>query len=118
LLQCPGCRRHLSNEPSVDNDSVVIAAAQLDDILASQASAASGLTAIDWDRDRLCVRPAEHRRGDPQDFDASFFDPTTYIGAVNPDGSDPWWAGWTLDFGCGWCAAAGGRVPHGYGRSR
>jgi hypothetical protein len=23
-------------------------------------------------------------------------DATDYIGAVDPDGSDPWWAGWVL----------------------
>jgi hypothetical protein len=40
----PGAGGTLSNEPSVGNDSVVIEAAQLDDILASQAAAASGLT--------------------------------------------------------------------------
>ena len=28
--------------------------------------------------------------------DPDFFDATNYIGAVNPDGSDIWWAGWTL----------------------
>ena len=30
-------------------------------------------------------------------IDASFFDDTTFMGAVNPDGSDPWWAGWTVE---------------------
>ncbi|MFK8043271.1 hypothetical protein, partial [Congregibacter sp.] len=97
----PGAGGMLSNEPSVDNDSIVIAAAALDDILASQAAAASGITAIDWDAIGAAFDLPSTAAGDPQDFDASFFEPTTYMGAVNPDGSDPWWAGWTLDFGAG-----------------
>ena len=28
--------------------------------------------------------------------DPDYLDSTTYMGAVNPDGSDPWWAGWTV----------------------
>ncbi|KGE04243.1 hypothetical protein HRUBRA_01107 [Pseudohaliea rubra DSM 19751] len=91
----------LSNEPSIDNASVVVAAAQLDDILASQASAASGLDPIDWSAIEASFDLPSTANGDPIDFDASFFDATTFMGAVNPDGSDPWWAGWTLDFGAG-----------------
>jgi hypothetical protein len=94
----PGEGGTLSNEPSVGNSSVVIAAAALDGILASQADAASGLDPIDWDAIEGAFDLPSVAGGDPQDFDASFFDPTTYMGAVNPDGSDPWWAGWTLAF--------------------
>ena len=28
--------------------------------------------------------------------DTNYLDATDYIGAVDPDGSDPWWAGWVL----------------------
>jgi len=28
--------------------------------------------------------------------DTDYLDATDYIGAVDPDGSDPWWAGWVL----------------------
>ena len=91
----------LSNESTVGNDTVMIEAAALDDILASQASGASGVTPIDWDAVEGSYDLPSVANGDPQDFDASFFTSTDYMGAVNPDGSDPWWAGWTLDFGAG-----------------
>ncbi|MEM9313477.1 MAG: hypothetical protein AAGA95_02535 [Pseudomonadota bacterium] len=97
----PGAGGTLSNEPSVDNASVVVAAAALDDILASQATAAAGLDPIDWAAIEAGFDTPSVANGDPQDFDSSFFDATTSMGAVNPDGSDPWWAGWTLDFGAG-----------------
>jgi len=87
----------LSNELSVGNSSVVVEAAALDDILSSQAAAASGLTPIDWEAIGGALSLPSISGGDPQDFDASFFDPTDYSGAVNPDGSDPWWAGWTVE---------------------
>jgi len=98
----------LSNEASVGNDSVTIAAAQLDNILASQASAASGLAAIDWSTIAATFDVPSVANGDPIDFDANFFDATTYSGAVNPNGSDPWWAGWTLDFDAGDAPAVAG----------
>lgn len=91
----------LSNEPSVGNDTVMIEAAALDNVLASQASGASGVAPIDWSVVAGAFELPSIANGDPQDFDASFFADTDYIGAVNPDGSDPWWAGWTLDFGAG-----------------
>jgi len=97
----PGAGGTLSNEPSVGNDTVIIEAAQLDDLLASQAVSASGLDPIDWAAIEATFDTPSIADGDPQDFDADFFEPTTYVGAVNPDGSDPWWAGWTLDFGAG-----------------
>ena len=97
----PGLGGTLSNEPAIGNDSITIAAAELDAILASQAPAASGLDPIDWTAVASTFDVPSIADGDPQDFDANFFDATTFIGAVNPDGSDPWWAGWTLDFGAG-----------------
>ena len=71
--------------------------AALDDILSSQAASASGLAPIDWDAIEATYATPNTMSGDPQDFDSSFFDATTFSGAVNPDGSDPWWAGWTVD---------------------
>ncbi|MEM8942967.1 MAG: hypothetical protein AAGC91_12495, partial [Pseudomonadota bacterium] len=97
----PGAGGTLSNEASVGNSSVIVAAAQLDDILASQAPGAMGIPAIDFDAIAANFNVPSTADGDPQDFDPSFFTATTFIGAVNPDGSDPWWAGWTLDFGAG-----------------
>jgi hypothetical protein len=97
----PGAGGTLSNEASVGNSSIVVAAAALDDILASQAADASGLAPIDWSAIEANFDTPRVADGDPQDFDASFFEATTFMGAVNPDGSDPWWAGWTLDFGAG-----------------
>ncbi|MEM6708396.1 MAG: hypothetical protein AAF648_06390 [Pseudomonadota bacterium] len=91
----------LSNEASVGNATVVVEDAALDGFLASQAAAASGLAPIDWAAIEATFDTPSIADGDPQDFDSSFFDATTYSGAVNPDGSDPWWAGWTLDFGAG-----------------
>ena len=63
----------------------------------SGAAAATGLDAIDWDALAGAIALPATASGDPIDFDPSFFDPTTYMGAVNPDGSDDWWAGWTID---------------------
>ncbi|MEM6485797.1 MAG: hypothetical protein AAF662_12545, partial [Pseudomonadota bacterium] len=97
----PGAGGTLSNEASVGNSSVMVAAAQLDDILASQAPGAMGIPAIDFGAIAANFAVPSTADGDPQDFDPSFFTATTFIGAVNPDGSDPWWAGWTLDFGAG-----------------
>jgi len=76
--------------------NVVVEAAALDSIYASQAAAASGLNPIDWIALEGVLALPNTGNGDPQDFDASFFDATTYSGALNPDGSDPWWAGWVI----------------------
>lgn len=86
----------LSNEASVGNASVVVADAALDAILSSQAPEAAGITPIDWTVIESTFAVPNAGSGDPQDFDASFFDATDYMGAVNPDQTDPWWAGWTL----------------------
>jgi len=68
----------------------------LDSLYASQASSASGIDAIDWDAVSGAYAVPSTSGSDPIDFDPSFFDATTYMGAVNPDGSDPWWATWTV----------------------
>ena len=71
-----------------DATTVVEADADLDDILSSQAPEASGLAPLDWD----AINGAY-----PESVaDGDYLDSTDYIGAVNPDGSDPWWAGWTI----------------------
>lgn len=98
----------LSNEAAIGNDTINIQAAQLDNLLASQAASASGLAAIDFAALAGALDLPSVANGDPIDFDASFFDETDYAGAVNPDGSDPWWAGWTLDFGAGDAPAQAG----------
>ena len=71
-----------------DATTVTETDAQLDDILSSQAPAASGLAPLDWS----AINGAY-----PESVaDGDYLDATDYIGAVNPDGSDPWWAGWTI----------------------
>ena len=64
-------------------------AAELDNNFASQASAAVLSNPIDWD--------AVNSAFSESVADASYLDATSYIGAVNPDGSDVWWAGWTVE---------------------
>ena len=86
----------LSNEAAVGNGTIVVEAAALDSLYASQAAGAAGISAIDWTAVGGTLALPNTGTGDPLDFDATFFDATDYMGAVNPDGSDPWWAGWTL----------------------
>ena len=85
----------LSNEASVGNATVVIASPALDATYASQAPEAA-VGSIDWAAVAAAYGVPSIGTGDPIDFDASFFKDETFIGAVNPDGSDPWWAGWTI----------------------
>ena len=79
----------LANVSGLDNGSIAAVPAELDNNFASQASAATLVSAIDWD----AVNSAY-----PESVaDASYLDATDYIGAVNPNGSDVWWAGWTIE---------------------
>ena len=79
----------LANVSGLDNGSIAAVPAELDNNFASQASAATLASAIDWD----AVNSAY-----PESVaDASYLDATDYIGAVNPNGSDVWWAGWTIE---------------------
>ncbi|MDA0630855.1 MAG: hypothetical protein O2981_05725, partial [Proteobacteria bacterium] len=79
----------LANVSGLDNGTISAVAAQLDDNFASQASAAMLESPIDW---------ASVNSAYPESVaDASYLDATDYIGAVNPDGSDVWWAGWTVE---------------------
>ena len=73
---------------NLDNGTIIATDALLDSILASQAPEARGLDPIDWTAINGALSDSV--------ADPSFLDSTTFIGAVNPDGSDPWWAGWTL----------------------
>jgi len=62
--------------------------ALLDASLASKSPQAVLTNAVDW--------LAFNSQYPESVADPEFFDATGYIGAVNPDGSDIWWAGWTL----------------------
>jgi len=73
---------------TLDATTIVQVEAQLDDILASQAPEALLSAPIDW----VEVNGVYSESLADQDF----LDETDYLGALNPDGSDPWWAGWTL----------------------
>ena len=73
---------------SFDASTVTETDAALDALLSSQAPEAAGLEPLDWD----AINGAY-----PESVaDGDYLDATDYIGAVNPDGSDPWWAGWTV----------------------
>ena len=84
-----GDRGTLTNVSGLDNGTINAVAAQLDNNFASQASAAVLSNPIDWD--------AVNSAFSESAADASYLDATSYIGAVNPDGSDIWWAGWTVE---------------------
>jgi len=73
---------------NLDNGTIIATDAALDAILASQAAEAAGLEAQDW--------TAINGAYSESVADPDYLDSTTYMGAVNPDGSDPWWAGWTV----------------------
>jgi hypothetical protein len=73
---------------SFDTTTVVETNAALDALLSSQAPEAIGLDPLDWD----LINGAY-----PESVaDGTYLDSTDYIGAVDPDGSDLWWAGWTV----------------------
>ena len=62
--------------------------AELDGNYASRASAAMLAEAIDWND--IIARYSESTAL------SDYLDATNYLGAVNPDGSDPWYQGWTV----------------------
>ena len=64
--------------------SINSVAASLDTNWASTAAEASGVTAADVE-------------SYSSETNAAFFDDTTFIGAVNPDGSDLWYEGWIVE---------------------
>ena len=73
---------------AVGNATVVVAAPALDAILASQAAEAVLAAPLNW---------TEINAAYPESTaNTSYLDATDFIGAVNPDGSNPWWAGWTV----------------------
>lgn len=73
---------------TLDATTIVQVEAQLDDILASQAPEARLPAPISWVEVNGVYSESL--------ADPDFLDETDFMGAVNPDGSDPWWAGWTL----------------------
>jgi hypothetical protein len=73
---------------AVGNATVVVAAPALDAILASQAAEALLDSPLNWTE--INAQYSESTAN------TSYLDATDFIGAVNPDGSNPWWAGWTV----------------------
>ena len=73
---------------AVANASVVVADPALDSILASQAAEAVLAAPLNWTEINGAFSEST--------ANTSYLDATDFIGAVNPDGSNPWWAGWTL----------------------
>ncbi|MBB88239.1 MAG: hypothetical protein CMP06_13235 [Xanthomonadales bacterium] len=62
---------------------------QLDALYAAQSAAANGVTPTDF---------ATFNTNFPESTAIpAFLDQTDYIGAVDPDATEAWWAGWTLD---------------------
>jgi len=81
---------------SLGGASIVEGDALLDGILSSQNAAATRIAPIDWTALGSVLSLPGSAANDPAVFDPTFFDQTDYLGAVNPNGSDPWWIGWTL----------------------
>ncbi len=73
----------------LDATTVSQVEAQLDANLASQAPEALLMAPLDW--------VAINGIFSDSLADVDFLDATDFIGAVNPDGSDVWWSGWTLE---------------------
>ena len=73
---------------TLDATSISQVEADLDDNLASQAPEAILDAPISWTEINGIYSESL--------ADGDFLDETDFIGAVNPDGSDVWWQGWTL----------------------
>ena len=73
---------------AVGNATIVVAAPALNAILASQAPEAVLAAAVNWTEVNGIFAEST--------ANTSFLDATDFIGAVNPDGSNLSWAGWTL----------------------
>ena len=84
-----GDQGSLANVTGLDNGTIAAVPAQLDDNFASQAPAAVLASSVDW----AAINDAY-----PESVaDVNFLDATDFVGAVNPDASDVWWAGWTIE---------------------
>ncbi len=84
-----GDQGSLANVTGLDNGTIAAVPAQLDDNFASQAPAALLTSSVDW----AAINDAY-----PESVaDVNFLDATDFVGAVNPDASDVWWAGWTIE---------------------
>ena len=75
-------------DASAGQVNTVAVEAYLGTLFESDAAEASGLTPLDW--------TAINGSFPESVADATYLDVTDYAGAVNPDGSDPWWAGWIV----------------------
>ncbi len=77
-----------SSNVTFDTTTVSAVPAALGSLYESLAPEASGLAPLDW--------TAINGTFSQSVADPDYLDATDYIGAVDPDGSDPWWAGWVL----------------------
>jgi len=77
-----------SSNVTFDSTTVSAVPAALGSLYESLAPEASGLAPLDW--------TAINGTFSESVADPDYLDATDYIGAVDPDGSDPWWAGWVL----------------------
>lgn len=77
-----------SSNVTFDTTTVSAVPAALGSLYESLAPEASGLAPLDW--------TAINGTFSESVADPDYLDATDYIGAVDPDGSDPWWAGWVL----------------------
>jgi hypothetical protein len=77
-----------SSNVTFDTTTVTAVPAALGSLYESLAPEASGLAPLDW--------TAINGTFSESVADPDYLDATDYIGAVDPDGSDPWWAGWVL----------------------
>mgnify|MGYP003565478763 CR=1 FL=1 len=80
---------------SLGSDSIVEGDDLLDGILSSQNAAATGIAPLDWTALGGVLALPGSAANDPLAFDPTCFDQTDYLVAVNPNGSDSWWVGWT-----------------------
>ncbi len=89
VAQCTAGGDGVFGDSVLDQTTVTFADPQIDSIYAAQAPEAQLGAPLDW---------AAINATFPESVaDESFLDATDYIGGVNPDGSDPWWAGWVFE---------------------
>lgn len=79
---------HPCSNVTFDTTTVSAVPAAFGALYESLAPEASGLAPLDW--------TAINGTFSQSVADPDYLDATDYIGAADPDGSDPWWAGWVL----------------------
>ncbi|MCK5771521.1 hypothetical protein [Algiphilus sp.] len=79
-----------TSEPALSTENVFQVDAALNALYGSQAAEARLAETINWGQ--YSVDNYEESVADP-----SFFTPTNYLGAVDPDATEAWWQGWTLE---------------------